>query len=403
MSQRLLATKSFEAAPSPWRLVTLALGMAAVLGFAASVSQVAALIPSRWIFTPWISHSGLQDVPAPIVFMAKIGVNLCLPASVLLFVFSLLGFHRKLYAPRKRIAICLTLVWVGYIAFVALLFWLNAEFGGSDASGAMGLIFGLISLPIIGLLGAFGILAAMSEFSALWRHDDPTPRRLPIAVMMWAIVPPILLVLPLWFAPSQPRAITARVNQEFEALCQTAGVRLMATPAGPVRSIAFDWDPKRYSRRHSSSEYRLDQKGRLNSSGVDPSSYKVLSAKKLLHLLDFSESRQDDYCHATSTPRKPYAHCPSVRANVQLKAPYFAIDAFTADALAYFDVDTADYLSNTNNHGPLRFEITLTDRRSGELLGEMRYVVDLANRRACGANVGTIISHEAFFYDAIKR
>jgi hypothetical protein len=401
MSQKLLATKSFEAAPSSWRLVTFALGLAAVLGFAASVSQVTALIPSRWIFAPWISHSSLQSVPAPIVFMAKIGVNLCLPASVLLFVFALLGFHRKLYAPRKRVAIWLTLAWLSYIAFVAMLFVLDAEFGGSDAAGAVGLVVGLISLPVIGLLGAFGILAAMSEFSALWRYDDPTPNRLPIAVIVWAIIPPILLVLPLWFAPSQPRAITARGNDEFEALCRTAGVRLLAKPAGPVRSIAFDWDPERMSRPFPC--YTLDKRGNFTSGNLTCWAPKIIHKDGKNLVLDFIESRQDDYCHARSDVRMPYAHCPSVEANVKMKAPYYAIDTFTADVLAYYEVDRPDSKFNNLHHGPVRFQITLTDRRSGDVLGEMAYVVDQGNRRACGGNMGNEINQDAFIWDAIHR
>lgn len=404
MSQRILVPETYEPPSSSWRLINLALGLAAVLSFAGAMGGSSLLVPSRWILAPWFSSSSMETVPDAIKFITRIGINLWLPASAFLIFFALFGLHRKLAAPRSKFAaIALACSWAAHVALTAATFVLDAKFGGSDAAGAVGLIVGLLVLPIYAVLGSLAIIAAVSEISAMWRFNEPTHARVPISLLAWAIIPPLLSVVPLLLAPSNPLALATEERTEFETLCSTAGVRLMAKPAGPVRSIAYDWDPKRYSRRHSHSEYSLDKKGRMNSLGVDPSSYRVLSAKKLLHLLDFSESRQDDYCHARSEPRTLYAHCPSVRSNIELKAPYYGIDTFTADVLVYFDVNTADYMSHTNNHGPVRFEITLTDRRSGELLGEMSYVVDLANRRACGANVGTIISHEAFLYDAINR
>lgn len=402
MSQRLLATKSFEAAPSSWRLVTLALGIAAVVGFAASVSQVTVLIPSRWIFTPWFSLNSLRSVPDPITFMARIGANLWLPASVLLFVFALLGFHRKLYAPRKRVAIWLTLAWIGYIAFVVLLFWLDAEFGGSDAAGAMGLIFGLISLPIIGLLGAFGILAALSEVSALWRFDDPTPRRFPVALVTWAIIPPVLLVAPMFFAPNNPLAITAKEDAEFQTLCKDVGVTLLHAPAAPVRSVAYDWDPERYIGRQWE-RFSLYGNGLLGPGGSSYSGGSTQSgeAKKRLDL-DFTESRPDQYRSGSPliNPEMPLRRFPSGRS----KQPFHGIEAFTADVLVYIDVNDPQRLQwNTLNPSALKYRLEVTDRRSGAVLGRFVYVVDLANKRGCGANIGTTISHEAFIYDVINR
>lgn len=402
MSQRILVPESCEPTSSSWRLVNLALGLAAVLSLAGAIGGSSLLAPSRWILAPWFSPSSMETVPDAIKFISRIGINLWLPASVLLIVFALLGLHRKLAAPRPKFAAAgLACSWTAHVTLAAAMFVLDGKFGGSEAAGAIGLIVGLLALPVYAVLGSVAIIAAVSEIAAMWRFNEPTQARVPVSVLAWAIIPPLLSVVPLLLASSNPLALSAKESAEFEDLCSTAGVCLMAKPAGPVRSIAYDWDPTRY--RQSNFEYRLDNKGRINPLGVDPSSYRPLSAKKMLHRFDFSESRQDDYCHARSEPRKSYAHCPSVRSNIELKAPYYAIDTFTADVLAYFDVNTADYLSHTTNHGPVRFEITLTDRRSGELLGEMRYVVDRVNGRACGANVGTIISHEAFFYDAISR
>ncbi len=401
MPTRLPPSTENTAAPGTWRLVNLALGISAAVAFVCDATDLPSA--SQWILGPWYSKSSLETLPAWIAIATRLGLNLWLPASVLMVLFAMTRLPRKLEAPRPRFsATVLAIAWIVYVILTVALYWLGEKFGGTEASGAIGLIVGLALFPVVIALVLGGFAAAISQLAALWPFKPVDPStRVSHAWLAWALIPPFLLVLPLWFAPSQPLAITTRGDSEFDALCSSAGVRLLAKPAGPVRSIAYDWDPARY--RRSNFEYRLDNKGRMNSLGGDPSSYRILSTKKLLHQFDFSESRQDDYCHAKSEPPTQYAHCPSVRSNIELKAPYYGIDAFTADVLAYLDVNTDDYLSHTTNHGPVRFEITLTDRRSGELLGEMSYVVDRANGRACGANVGTIISHEAFYYDAINR
>jgi len=53
--------------------------------------------------------------------------------------------------------------------------------------------------------------------------------------------------------------------------------------------------------------------------------------------------------------------------------------------------------------GAVGSRITITDRRSGAVLGVQRYVIDTANRRACGANAGAYIDPMAFISEAINR
>jgi hypothetical protein len=171
----------------------------------------------------------------------------------------------------------------------------------------------------------------------------------------------------------------------------------MARPSGPVRSIAYDWDPERMERPfgfHTVDEHGNFAEGRGGWGGP----HEVARGRDRL-VLEFIESRQDDWCHARLDVRMPYAHCPSWR----LKARHYAIDTFTADVLAYFEVDRLDFKTNRLTHGPVRFQVTLTDRRSGAVLGEMAYVVDRANRRACGVNYGNEINYGVFIWDTVHR
>lgn len=48
----------------------------------------------------------------------------------------------------------------------------------------------------------------------------------------------------------------------------------------------------------------------------------------------------------------------------------------------------------------MRYALTATDRRDGKLLGTMDYVVDMVNRRACGANTPGGIAMDTFMLQA---
>ena len=84
--------------------------------------------------------------------------------------------------------------------------------------------------------------------------------------------------------------------------------------------------------------------------------------------------------------------------------PYYGVESLSADVLAYLDVDKPDEIRKAPiNQGAIRYQLTLSDRRSGAILGVQTFVVDRINNRACGANVDKNISQEAFIYDAINR
>jgi hypothetical protein len=383
------------------RLVNLALGISATAAFVCFISPLPSL--TTVLFKTWFSRSSLETVPPWILVATSIGVDLWFPASVLMILFALTGLPRKLEAPRPRFTgAVLTAIWVAYVILTIALSWLAEKFDGSEAAGAVGLIVGVPLILVLPLFIVAGLIASFAQLAALWRHSAPeVATRVSRSWLAWAVIPLVLLILPLLFAPSQPRALTVRGNEEFAALCRTTGVRLMAKPVGPVRSIAYDWDPERMER--PSGLHTVDERGNFAVGGGSWSGPREVAKGRERLVFDFIESRQDDWCHARSDVRMPYAHCPSYRASMQLKAPYYAIDTFTADVLAYFEVDRLDFKNNRITHGPVRFQVTLSDRRSGAVLGEMAYVVDRANGRACGVNFGDRISYEAFIWDAIHQ
>jgi hypothetical protein len=172
----------------------------------------------------------------------------------------------------------------------------------------------------------------------------------------------------------------------------------MERPSGPVRSLAYDWDPQRLKYGPPEfNHFELDTRGRIGAMQFGPKWSE--RAKKLD--FDFTESRKGGHFGAaTINPGAPYYRFPAFR----LRQPYYGVDALSADVILYIDVSAPDELRKSRNQqGPVRYQVTLTDRRSGAVLGVQKYVIDQINRRACGANMDGNISEDAFIYDAIHR
>jgi hypothetical protein len=181
--------------------------------------------------------------------IARIGIDLWLPASILMAIFYLTGLHRKLGAPQGRLtSIGLGFLWIAHIiaSFIPVLIGNHGE-----ATGAVMLVAGMFLAPVYLAVVAAGVVAALHELVSLTGYRDLTPSRVPLTLLAWAVVPPLLSVIPLLLAPSNPLAQTLREAATFNRMCKDVGVRLLNKPAGPVRSIAYDWDPERLSGRPS--------------------------------------------------------------------------------------------------------------------------------------------------------
>ena len=383
---------------SSWRLVNLALGLAAVLSFAGASGFVPLIVPARWLLAPWFSPGAMASVPTLTILAARIGVNLWLIASVFMLLFWFLGLHRSATAPKSRWAsIGLTLAWSGSIAFT----FVPAMVGRGEAAGALMFVAGIILAPVYLVLTVIALASATIELRALFRHRESALQRVPAALLTWAIAPPVLSVLPLLFAPSNPLGTTSRASAQFAALCKDVGVRLMDEPAGPVRSIAYDWDstqmrgwPMMVTR------IEMDAQGKIVSYGGFPARDSDENKKKID--LEFTESRPDPNSsgRATINPNAPYYRFPAYRTG----QPYHGVAALSADVLAFVKADNSDELRKApRDQGAVRYVVTLTDRRSGASLGMHTFVVDQVNKRACGANVGNVISQNAFIFDAVNR
>lgn len=201
------------------------------------------------------------------------------------------------------------------------------------------------------------------------------------------------------YAPNDPIKLLSHETPEFTALCKDVGVKLLEKPVVPVRSIAYDSDPKRISGWSGASRVEVDEEGRTLGFGGFSKRNSTEATKAAS--FEFTERRAGDGAGAaTINPFAPYYHFPAFSA----KQPYYGVDELSADVRAFLDVDKPDeYRKAPIRQGAIRYQITLTDRRSGAVLGVQTYVVDRLNHRACGVNVDAVISPSAFIFDVINR
>jgi hypothetical protein len=199
------------------------------------------------------------------------------------------------------------------------------------------------------------------------------------------------------YAPNDPSKLLSHETPEFTALCKEVGVKLLAKPVAPVRSIAYDFDPKRISRWLDYWRVEVDEDGRTLGFGGFSKRNSTEATKAAR--FEFTERRAGDGAGAaTINPSAPYYRFPTAQ------QPYYGVNELGADVQAFLDVDKPDeYRKAPIRQGAIRYQITLTDRRSGAVLGVQTYVVDQLNHRACGVNVDSVISPSAFIFDAINR
>ena len=199
------------------------------------------------------------------------------------------------------------------------------------------------------------------------------------------------------YAPNDPIKLLSHETPEFTALCKDVGVELLEKPVAPVRSIAYDVDPKRISGWSGVSRVEVDEDGRTLSFGGFSKRNSTEATK--VASFEFTERRAGDGAGAaTINPSAPYYRFPAPQ------QPYYGVNELSADVRAFLDVDKPDeYRKAPIRQGAIRYKVTLTDRRSGAVLGVQTYVVDQVNHRACGVNVDRVISPSAFIFDAISR
>lgn len=326
---------------------------------------------------PFLGPDTLSGAPLAVVLAVRLGLNLWLPAGVVLAAMHAIGLHRRVGAPATRGARWLALAWVAYVVLVALGPWMVW----------VSLVFGVLLLPGFAVLLCLGIWGATAEWRALraGARIDDAPGWQWVALV--GLAPPAVAIALLALGPGNPLASGLARNEAFERACESAGVQFLAKPASVASSIAYDASGIAPTvTRHG--YYRLDRSGRITGYGGG-----LTHARRPPMRWTFTES-------VTRTGQTDAA--PTVVRRAPGPGPGVTVDDVSADLLLKTVAQVLTFRPrNTDEPGLVAYTATLVDRRDGRELARMRYAVDLPERRGCGANDGDRIDPDSFVYDAL--
>lgn len=171
-------------------------------------------------------------------------------------------------------------------------------------------------------------------------------------------------------------------SPEFDLACKAAGPHYMKKPTTIVESIAYDWKPSTYP--PDTNYFKLDARGNVsNLRGGSP---------RFPDVIKFIEGRCCQFEGAPTNGIRPFVR----RLN---SGEYFGIPELTADALVTYKVSSVEVPSSKNLLKTV--DIIVTDRRDGQTLATLRYLLDQQGRRGCGVTSNEAMDEQAFIRRAV--
>lgn len=210
-----------------------------------------------------------------------------------------------------------------------------------------------------------------------------TRGRSEIAILLAAVTLPIAMVgLMIAGAAFGMYASFKPDSPEFKAACQSTGVTYFHEPNSPVRSIAYDWPSDAYPPQLSL--FKMDERRNM--------SYKVRGHPSFPAQIEFTEAR---CCLNVGPPANgigPFVRHPRA-------GPYYGVSELSADSLViYKNVEAPGVASESVVQ---RWQVSVQDRRDGQVLAELRYAIDVRNNRACGETSPGVMDERAFVLRAV--
>lgn len=198
------------------------------------------------------------------------------------------------------------------------------------------------------------------------------------------MLPAFIVTAGLWiFLKGRQIVLSVLPNSsEFDVVCKAAGPHYILKPSKVVESIAYDWEPGTYP--PDINYFKVDARG--NVSGLRGGLPSFPAAIK------FIEGR---CCQYEGGPRNhvgPFVRHPNT-------GEYFGITELTADVLVTYKRSDAEVPSS--QAGLKAVDITVTDRRDGQTLATLRYLLDRERRRGCGAVSNGAMDEQAFIHRAV--
>lgn len=185
----------------------------------------------------------------------------------------------------------------------------------------------------------------------------------------------------------------------FTSECRTAGAQFHKLPSSPVRSIAYDWDGK-FAPRFIT-KFAVSIGGRVVDSKLFSDGYS--DHDPYPSVIEFTErKRRPDSKGAPSEAPGPYVRFPRWDGRYPRKNTSYGITTLTADALVAYQLTSTEALvESPPQRGIVTYDLTVTDRRNGEKLASLRYVIDEKKDRACGLTGDNEMDERKFVLKAI--
>jgi hypothetical protein len=231
-----------------------------------------------------------------------------------------------------------------------------------------------IAVPVVLCVLMVGFVVGRGAYSFMDR-SWPTP---PLGALRAFVVFAVFLCVvaaPFYFAGISD-------DRGFAKLCSAAETTFLRAPSQPVGSIAHDWDPRWH---RDAMAFVWGTRGNISATGFAAGLY-----GDDIGFVEFPvREMQPGSTRFVRVTRGEYKSIP--------------IPAITADVLVRYDAsDYAELQKAPNQQGALRYSLSVTDRRDGQVLATMTYLYEGKAARACGANKSSDVDEGEFVRRAIR-
>lgn len=248
----------------------------------------------------------------------------------------------------------------------------------------MGIVFAMLSGPDFAFLIG-GLLAVAHIGAFIFARKKAMRGKTHHATLI--LISPLFLVISvgsIFSICSYVVSLLVPDSPAFTAECQAAGAQYYKLPTSPVHSIAYDWAEKQAP---TYNYVQFEFGSRISSLGY--SNFPYPSA------IEFTERKHSDREGLPVGAPGPYVRFPK-------QGPFYGITTLTADVLVEYRLTPEEELKKSaTEQGMIRYDLTVTDRRNGEKLASLRYIIDAKNRRACGTTENNAINERTFVLKAI--
>jgi len=299
------------------------------------------------------------------------------------------------------------------IAMILLTFWLTHR-GSDKKTTSKATTFGRKCATYVTVILFWGISAFIAYVVAMLSINETV-----IATVIWSSIGCLVVALVLAFAQKKYLAFSVALapapvlivgvllfgsllatyviplfeteSSEFTTACRDAGSRFFRTPAMPVHSIAYGPSP------NTIGTYKTGLYGRLTQIGGFDAPMPRFDAA-----IEFTEHRRGYGDGITSTDSGLYVRLMPKSNDLNDRYRGNVVESLTADVLVTYRIFPKEELAKAPiAQGPVTHELTVTDRRDGQTIASMRYVIDQKGHHICGPMTNNVLSEKAFLAQAL--